>query len=142
MASTSELNLLRIHGPAVERIFGGWCSDDGFCYFGRGMVGLGRDTFSRAVADPDALADAPEVQCLLARPRELSNDDWPEWEFLDCVAKEAYGFLAGVDDCGDAFCVAVVAEQGDVPPEAAGPGDSPHLPTTVLARITVGMVRF
>ncbi|WP_373430749.1 DUF4240 domain-containing protein [Streptomyces sp. B3I8] len=65
---------------ATERIFGGWCSDDGFCYFGLWMVGLGRNAFSRAVADPDALADTPEVQCLVARPRGLWNDDWPEWE--------------------------------------------------------------
>ncbi|WP_323137229.1 DUF4240 domain-containing protein [Streptomyces sp. NBC_01764] len=30
---------------AAERIFGGWCSDDGFCYFGLWMVGLGRTPF-------------------------------------------------------------------------------------------------
>ncbi|NEB96156.1 DUF4240 domain-containing protein [Streptomyces bauhiniae] len=100
---------------AAERIFGGWCSDDGFCYFGLWMVGLGWDAFSRAVADPDALADAPEVQCLVARPRELWNDDdWPEWESLDYVAKEAYGLLADVDDCDDAFYEAVEAEQDNV----------------------------
>ncbi|MFD4284453.1 DUF4240 domain-containing protein [Streptomyces albidoflavus] len=100
---------------AAERIFGGWCSDDGFCYFGLWMVGLGRNAFSQAIADPDALADTPEVQCLVGRPRELWNDDWPEWESLDYVAMEAYGLLVGIDDdCGDAFYVAVEAEQGDV----------------------------
>jgi len=104
---------------AADRIFGGWCSDDGFCYFGLWMVGLGREAFSRAVADPDALADAPQVQCLVGRPRERWNDDWPGWESLDYVAMEAYRGLAGVhDDCGEAFYKAVEAEQG------AGEGSS------------------
>ncbi len=97
---------------AADRIFGGWCSDDGFCYFGLWMVGLSREAFSRAVADPDALADAPEVQRLVGRLREMWNDDWPGWESLDYVALEAYGVLTGVDDdCGDAFYEAVEAEQ-------------------------------
>ncbi|MDN3245492.1 MULTISPECIES: DUF4240 domain-containing protein [unclassified Streptomyces] len=99
---------------AADRIFGGWCSDDGFCYFGLWMVGLGRDAFSRALADPDSLADVPEVQCLVGRPREMWNDDWPGWESLDYVAMEAYGSLTGVDDdCSDAFYEDVEAEQGD-----------------------------
>ncbi|WP_046499027.1 DUF4240 domain-containing protein [Streptomyces odonnellii] len=86
---------------AADRIFGGWCSDDGFCYFGLWMVGLGRAAFSRAVADPDALAATPEVQRLVGRPREVWNDDWPEWESLDYVAMKAYGTLTAVDDCDD-----------------------------------------
>ncbi|MEU1566558.1 DUF4240 domain-containing protein [Streptomyces mirabilis] len=49
---------------AADRVLGGWCSEDGFCYFGLWMVELGRDSFSHAVADPDSLADAPEVQRL------------------------------------------------------------------------------
>lgn len=99
---------------AADRIFGGWCSDDGFCYFGLWMVGLGRDAFSRALADPDSLADVPEVQCLVGRRREMWNDDWPEWESLDYVAMEAYRSLTGVDDdCGEAFYEDVEAEQGD-----------------------------
>jgi hypothetical protein len=100
---------------AAERIFGGWCSDDGFCYFGLWMVGIGREAFVRAVSDPDSLADTPEVQCLVGRPRELWNDDWPEWESLDYVAMEAYGLLTRADDdCGDAFYEAVEAEEGAV----------------------------
>jgi len=99
---------------AADRIFGGWCSDDGFCYFGLWMVGLGRDAFSRALADPDSLADVPEVQCLMGRPREMWNDDWPEWESLDYVAMEAYRGLTGVDDfCSEAFYEDVEAEHGD-----------------------------
>lgn len=100
---------------AADRIFGGRCSDDGFCYFGLWMVGLGRDVFSRAVSSPDALADTPEVQELAGRPRELWDDDWPEWELLDYVAMEAYGIATGVDDDDDddcdAFYDAVEAER-------------------------------
>ncbi|MFJ8282263.1 DUF4240 domain-containing protein [Streptomyces griseoviridis] len=102
---------------AADRIFGGWCSDDGFRCFGLWMAGLGRDAFSRALralADPDSLADVPEVQRLVGRPREMWNDDWPEWESLDYVALEAYGSLTGVDDdCSEAFYEDVEAEQGD-----------------------------
>lgn len=84
------------------------------------MVGLGRDVFSRAVSSPDALVDAPEAQELAGRPRELWDDDWPEWELLDYVAMEAYGIATGVDederdgedDDGDAFDEAVEAERG------------------------------
>jgi hypothetical protein len=87
---------------------------EAFSYFGLWMVGLGRDAFSRALADPDSLADVPEVQCLVGRPREMWNDDWPEWESLDYVAMEAYRGLTGVDDdCSEAFYEDVEAEQGD-----------------------------
>ncbi|MET7744785.1 DUF4240 domain-containing protein [Streptomyces sp. NPDC005385] len=99
---------------AADRIFGGGCSDDGFCYFGLWMVGIGREAFVRAVIDPDSLADTPEVQCLVGRPRELWSDDWPEWESLDYVAMETYGLLTGIDDCGNAFYEAIEAEQDDV----------------------------
>lgn len=100
---------------AAERIFGGWCSDDGFCYFGLWMVGIGREAFVPAVIDSDSLADTPEVQRLVGRPRELWNDDWPEWESLDYVAMEAYGLLTRADDdSGDAFYEAVEAEGGAV----------------------------
>ncbi|MFF4574142.1 DUF4240 domain-containing protein [Streptomyces sp. NPDC001410] len=97
---------------AADRVLGGWCSDDGFCYFGLWMVGLGREAFSRAVVDPDALADALEVQRLVGRPREMWNDDWPGWESLDYVAMEAYGILTSDDDdCGDEFYEAVEAAE-------------------------------
>jgi Protein of unknown function (DUF4240) len=37
------------------------CSGDGFWYFQVWLIGLGRDAFERAVADPDNLASLPEV---------------------------------------------------------------------------------
>jgi hypothetical protein len=100
---------------AAERIFGRWCSDDSFCYFGLWMVGLGRDAFERAVADPDNLADAPEVQRLAGRSlNDWKDDDWPAWESLDYVALEAYELLVGdTADCGDGFYDAVAGQQDD-----------------------------
>ncbi|MER5601447.1 DUF4240 domain-containing protein [Streptomyces sp. NPDC002265] len=99
---------------AADRILGGWCSDDGFCSFGLWMVGLGREAFTHAVADPDSLAVTPEIQALVSRPRDVWHDDWPGWESLDYVAMEAYGILTGVDDeCGEGFYEALDAVQGD-----------------------------
>jgi len=80
---------------AVQRIFGGRCSDDDFEYFGLWMVGLGRDAFERAVLDPDTLADAPEVLALTGRHWRTWGEDWPGWELLDYVASEAYGLVTG-----------------------------------------------
>jgi hypothetical protein len=102
---------------AADRIFGGRCSDDGFCYFRLWMVGLGREAFTRAVADPDTLAAAPEVQRLAGRPLDAWGDDWPGWESLDYVAPQAYEAAAGADDaddeCGESFYDAVAAERRD-----------------------------
>ncbi|WP_436801411.1 DUF4240 domain-containing protein [Streptomyces griseorubiginosus] len=98
---------------AADRIFGGWCSDDGFCCFGLWMVGLGRDAFSGAVADPDSLTDTPEVQRLVGRPREMWNDEWLGGSLSTMSRWRRTGVLTGVeDDCGDASCAAVDAEQG------------------------------
>lgn len=36
-------------------------SDDGFLYFRRWLVSLGRETFERVIADPDQLIEVPEV---------------------------------------------------------------------------------
>jgi len=80
---------------AARRIFGGRCTDDDFEYFGLWMVGLGRDTFGRAVLDPDTLADAPEVLALTGRHWRTWGEDWPGWELLDYVASEAYGLVTG-----------------------------------------------
>ncbi|MFE6772984.1 DUF4240 domain-containing protein [Streptomyces fimicarius] len=52
---------------AAERIFGGRCSDDDFCYSSLWMVGLGKEAFGQAVLDPDALAGTPDVLRLAGR---------------------------------------------------------------------------
>ena len=69
----------------------GWCSGDGFWYFQVWLIGLGRQAFEQAVADPDNLASVPEVLRLVGRPvQDWSNDEWPQWESLGYVAVEAY----------------------------------------------------
>ncbi|MEV4333328.1 DUF4240 domain-containing protein [Streptomyces sp. NPDC049597] len=107
---------------AAERIFEGWCSDDGFCYFRLWLVGLGREAFEEAMSGPDSLARVTEVRRLAGRPLRSWGDEWPEWESLDYVAMEAYAALTGVKDDGEAFYDAFDARQngGPVRPAPAG----------------------
>jgi hypothetical protein len=102
---------------AADLIFGGWCSDDTFCYFQRWIVGLGRPVFEAAVSDPDVLAYAPEVLRLSGRPREAwHSDDRPQWESLTSLAPRAYERVTGVpEDGGDSFHAAVQALLNAVP---------------------------
>ncbi|MDH6580570.1 DUF4240 domain-containing protein [Kitasatospora sp. MAP5-34] len=83
---------------AADQILGG-CSDDSFWYFQLWIVGLGREVFERAAADPDSLAQTPELRRLAGRPiAAWSDDEWPEWESLDYVAAEAFEELTGEED--------------------------------------------
>ncbi|MFJ6569114.1 DUF4240 domain-containing protein [Streptomyces sp. NPDC091292] len=105
---------------AAERILGGWCSDDSFWYFQFWVVGLGRETVRRAAADPDALAETPELRSLAGHPSQMwAEDAWPEWESLDYVAAEAFELLTGEEDGLEA---ALEAEGVDLPcnPEPEG----------------------
>ncbi|MFJ6199680.1 DUF4240 domain-containing protein [Micromonospora sp. NPDC092111] len=87
------------HWAAALVVCGGLCSDDGFHYFQAWLVGLGRDAFARVAADPDALAEVPQVRRLAGRsPRDWAEDEWPDWEGLDYVADEAYERITGVVD--------------------------------------------
>jgi hypothetical protein len=82
----------------------GLCSTDGFFYFQPWLVGLGRDMFERVVADPDALAEVPDVQRLAGRSvKEWQDDEWPEWESLNYVAIEAYETVTGEDGLEEAL---------------------------------------
>jgi hypothetical protein len=95
---------------AAMRIFGGWCSDDGFAYFRMWLIGQGRATFEDAVASPDSLAEVDAVRRLAGRPPSEWDDDceWPEWESLDYVAKNAYESATGsAGECGEIFYDAV-----------------------------------
>ena len=101
---------------AGQRIFDGWISDDGFEYFRLWLIGRGKDAFERAVADPDSLADLPEIQRLAGRPmREWdSEEEWPEWESLDYVASHAFGEATGdSDEDHEAFYDAVESRLAD-----------------------------
>lgn len=93
---------------AADLIFGGWCSDDMFCYFQQWLIGFGRPFFEAALADPDVLADAPEVLRLSGRPRTAwPEHDRPQWKSLIFLAPQAYEEATGAfDDCGDSFYAA------------------------------------
>jgi hypothetical protein len=47
---------------AAASVIWGYISDDGFSDFRAGLIGLGRETFERVVADADALADLDVVR--------------------------------------------------------------------------------
>ncbi|MBY8879782.1 DUF4240 domain-containing protein [Actinacidiphila acidipaludis] len=94
---------------AADRVFGGWCSDDTFCWFRHWLVGLGRPVFEAAVRDPDSLAYVPEVLRLSGLPRETWRDDRPAWESLDRLAPEAYERVAALP--ADALDAAVRAKR-------------------------------
>jgi hypothetical protein len=113
---------------AADRIFGGWCSDNGFCYFQRWMVGLGRPVFEAALCDADVLAHVPEVRWLAGRPRaDWPKDAWPQWESLGYLAADAYEQRTGAfDDCGDSFYAAARALL-DAAADPAAPAP-PHAP--------------
>ncbi|MGN9775273.1 DUF4240 domain-containing protein [Micromonospora sp. H33] len=105
---------------AASLVCAGLCSDDGFHYFQAWLVGLGRDTFERVIADPDALADVPQVRRLAGRSVDDWDDaEWPDWESLDYVADEAYervtGVAEGLDDA--------VAAHGRVLSSSPDPAD-------------------
>ncbi|HEV7897714.1 MAG TPA: DUF4240 domain-containing protein [Planosporangium sp.] len=109
----------RMWGAAYQ-ICDGLCSEDGFWYFQAWLVGLGRDAFEGVVADPDALADVPQVRRLAGRCVDSwSDDEWPEWESLDYVARRAYALVTGEEDC---FEEALEARGHDssLAPEPAG----------------------
>ncbi|MEW1720927.1 DUF4240 domain-containing protein [Streptomyces sp. NPDC093109] len=92
---------------AAELICDGWCSDDSFWYFQFWVVGLGRAVLTKVAAEPDALAEIPEVRRLADIPlSEWDDGDVPEWECLDYVAAEAFDAVTGETDGLEAALVA------------------------------------
>ncbi|MEV0169289.1 uncharacterized protein DUF4240 [Nonomuraea fuscirosea] len=89
----------RLMWGAAWHILQGWCSDDSFWYFQPWLIGLGHDAFEQVAANPDSLADLPQVRRLAGRPNsDWSDDEWPEWELLNYVALEAYERATGQED--------------------------------------------
>jgi hypothetical protein len=83
-------------------IMGGGCSDDGFFYFRPWLVGLGREVFGRAVADPDSLAGVPQIRRLVNRPGSgWPGGERPDWELLNYVARIACERATGDGDALD-----------------------------------------
>lgn len=68
----------------------GGCGDDGFMDFRDGLALLGRETFTRAVADPDTLAGLPVVIRMSRGAR-----GWIGYESLNTPVAEAYQRLRG-----------------------------------------------
>ncbi|MEK8229205.1 DUF4240 domain-containing protein [Oerskovia sp. M15] len=74
-------------------LIGGGCSDDGFMDFRDGLVLAGRDVFTRAVTDPDSLAEHPVVLGMAGE-----GDGWFGYESLDSLVGEAWTRATGRDD--------------------------------------------
>ncbi|MFD7383153.1 DUF4240 domain-containing protein [Streptomyces anulatus] len=84
----------------------GGCGDDGFMDFRDGLALLGRETFSRAVADPDSLADLPVVVRMSRGER-----GWIGYESLSAPVTEAYRRVRGETDSLDAAVEAALRER-------------------------------
>ena len=82
----------------------GGCGDDGFGDFRDGLILLGRDVFSRAVADPDTLADLPVVARM-----GRNESGWIGYESLSYLIKDAYRRVTGETDSLDAAVEAATA---------------------------------
>ena len=74
---------------AADIIFQPWgASMDTFVYFRLWLIAQGRDTFERALREPDSLADHPFLQRFAAGAWE--NEDFPEMESLMYSAEGAF----------------------------------------------------
>lgn len=89
----------RLMWGAAWIIMQGWCSGDGFFYFQPWLVGLGRETFEQVAGNPDSLAGIPQIRRLAGRPAsDWPDDEWPEWELLSYVARNACERATGEED--------------------------------------------
>ncbi|MEV4139672.1 DUF4240 domain-containing protein [Dactylosporangium sp. NPDC049742] len=77
---------------AAAYVINGGASDDGFEYFRGWLITQGRETFERAVADPDSLAAHPAVVAAAAECDELECED------VLAVVWQAYRDRTGGDE--------------------------------------------
>lgn len=91
-----------------------YISDDSFADFKAGLIGLGRQTFERAVAEPDDLADDPTVLAIAAGRLDKYAMNG---ELIQSAASRAYDRLT---DDPDAFWDALDAMR-----TAEGDGQQP-----------------
>jgi len=80
---------------AGYRIMSGLCLADGFWYLPPWVIGLGRNHFEQVVANPDALANIPQVRRAASTMDHWTDDDWPCWEALNYVSRGAYDRATG-----------------------------------------------
>ena len=93
----------------------GGCGDDGFMDFRDGLLLQGRDVFTRAVADPDSLADLPVVR------RMAADKGWLGFESLSYLVRDAYQRVRGeTESLNEALATAI--DNRTRPDEPAGPG--------------------
>ncbi|WP_033439213.1 DUF4240 domain-containing protein [Saccharothrix sp. NRRL B-16314] len=72
----------------------GGCGDDGFMDFRDGLILQGRDVFTRAVGDPDTLADVPVVRAMAGE----EGDGWLGYQTIGTCVEEAYRRVCGETD--------------------------------------------
>ncbi|MEU4821266.1 DUF4240 domain-containing protein [Actinomadura sp. NPDC023710] len=92
-----DVRLTRVTDSAYRRplwnaayLIEGGCGDDGFMDFRAGLVLLGREVFTRAVADPDALAAVPTVTRM-----SRGEGGWIGCEALHYAPRTAYHRVMG-----------------------------------------------
>ncbi|WP_327315957.1 DUF4240 domain-containing protein [Streptomyces sp. NBC_01235] len=99
---------------AAAYLIGGGCSDDSFIDFRAGVIAQGRAWYDRVTADPDSLADHPEVVTAAAD----SADDALFDEDVTYAPGDAYERLTGDEDgFYDALREHEAARPGTVKPD-------------------------
>jgi hypothetical protein len=102
---------------AAAYLIGGGCSDDGFIDFRAGLIAQGRDSYQKAVASPDSLADHPAV----AGARHPRCDNPLFYEEVNYAASAAFQRVSGDEHVfwdalaarGPRDCFAVLGEDFD-----------------------------
>lgn len=72
-------------------LINGGCSEDGFDYFRGWLIAQGREAFARAVADPDSLADLPQIGQAAVTGEEFQSED------VLRIAEQAYRTATATD---------------------------------------------
>ncbi|TQM85325.1 uncharacterized protein DUF4240 [Saccharothrix saharensis] len=96
-----EITFIRVTDSAYRQplwlaayLIEGGCGDDGFMDFRDGLILQGRDVFTRAVDDPDTLADVPVVRAMAGE----DGDGRLGFQAIGACVEEAYGRVCGETD--------------------------------------------
>lgn len=87
-------------------LINGGCSDDGFHYFRCWLIGLGRDVYARALANPDTLADVVNSE----GNYESSLDSAPARAWEEKTGRSDEAFYAALEMLED---TATKTDEGD-----------------------------